>query len=57
MQPHVNQKNKVEFLIEDVPSNFPIPFVSNQPLAIPPWNKNVDLYIEFMFIFVNKFFH
>ncbi len=57
MQSHVNQKKKVDFLIGDVPSNFLIPFVWNQLLAIPPWNKNVDLYIEFIFIFVNKFFH
>lgn len=48
-------KSKVDLVLEDVPSNLSISYVSEPLSFIPPWNRQVDNFIKSIMFFVNKF--
>jgi hypothetical protein len=51
----VSFENKVNLVLADIPSNLPILHISKPLSFIPPWNKQVDNFIEFVVVFEDKF--
>jgi hypothetical protein len=51
----VSSANKVNLVLANIPSNFPILHISKPFSFIRPWNKQVDNFIEFVVVFENMF--
>ncbi len=45
----------MDLLIGDILGNVPVPLVFVPPSITPPWNKKVDNFVKFTFIFANIF--
>jgi hypothetical protein len=51
----VNPQGLVDLVTGDMPGGVGVPMVSQFGANIPNWNANVLQYVDFGFIFVNKF--
>jgi hypothetical protein len=53
----VSRYGMLTLFIAEVPSNLPVPLVSEHMIDVPFWNQHIKNYVYGVFGFVNKYFH